>query len=515
MEITSTRYVAALAPQLLGLLVTSIIIYALARLPSYYQKIQLWRKYCSSHIKFSREAGQGKYLWLEDPWSKSRNYWLCKHVAIKHVFSRSAIQETDHRAGFDWFHFAGWEIPTTDNRYKKTVRTADSTVHRELAKSKLSSLLDSVRRVGFSEIDRYKKAVGKEGKHVSLHTLMYRLGYNVNCIGIFGPDLDHVKTRVILQNFTEHQHMMFHCFNWPLPLWLTSRVVPGARKTVKARVELFNQLLEWYNAGGVATASSEMQAVVKVFEDAGTSPDIGSKFMNMMMIAFLANTPETLGWLFTHLVQSPKLLEKVRAECDAVGDVEPTAPFLKLTPHLYSALFETCRLYVFTGTPATVVKPTRLPGMGDHLFLPGDILHSMGQSAAFDVDVYGEDAKFWKGHRFVGEGESLLKYDLTFGIGRSPCPGRNFAIAELCLIATRMVQTFDFADPMITERLRFDDPDFIVRKPMPEKTVDIIDLDGKVYRVIHPGNGSDQGPPGMTAANTPACDFACKLTPRE
>lgn len=68
-----------------------------------------------------------------------------------------------------------------------------------------------------------------------------------------------------------------------------------------------------------------------------------------MMIAFLANTPETLGWLFTHLVQSPKLLEKVRAECDAVGDVEPTAPFLKLTPHLYSALFETCRLYVFTG----------------------------------------------------------------------------------------------------------------------------------------------------------------------
>lgn len=88
--------------------------------------------------------------------------------------------------------------------------------------------------------------------------------------------------------------------------------------------------------------------------------------------------------------------------------------------------------------------------MGDHLFLPGDILHSMGQSAAFDVDVYGEDAKFWKGHRFVGEGESLLKYDLTFGIGRSPCPGRNFAIAELCLIATRMVQTFDFADPMVS-----------------------------------------------------------------
>ncbi|KAK8175091.1 cytochrome P450 [Phyllosticta citrichinensis] len=448
---------------------------------------------------------------------------------------RSAIQETDHRAGFDWFHFAGWEIPTMDSRYKKTVRNADSTVHRELAKSKLSSLLDSVRRIGFGEIERYKTAVGNEGKHVSLHTLLYRLGYNVNCIGIFGPVLDHVKTRVILQNFTERQHEMFNCFNWPLPLWLTSLVVPGARHTVKARKQLFDQLLSWYNTGGVAIASQEMQAVVRVFEEAKTSPDVGSKFLNMMMIAFLANTPETLGWLFTHLIQSPKLFGIVRAECDAVGDIDGTAPFLKLTPHLYSALFETCRLYVFTGTPATVIKPTTLPGMGDHVFLPGDILHSMGQSAAMDVQVYGEDAKFWKGHRFVGEGEHLLKYDLTFGIGRSPCPGRNFAIAELCLIATRMVQTFNFSEPMVTERLRFGDADFELRSPKPERNVDIIDLDGKVYRIIHPGNGSDRGkshtrsipplgasltmggfagPPGMTAANTPENDFARKLTPR-
>ncbi|KAK7558996.1 cytochrome P450 [Phyllosticta citricarpa] len=493
MEATSTRYIATLMSQLLGLLVTSILFFGLSRLPGWLRKLDTWQKYCSGHIKFSREAGEGKYLWLEDPWSKNRNYWLCKHAAIKYVFSRSAIQEIDHRAGFDWFHLAGWEIPTTDSRYKKTVRNADSTVHRELAKSKLSSLLDSVRRIGFGEIERYKAAVGKEGKHVSLHTLLYRLGYNVNCIGIFGPDLDHVKTRVILQNFTERQHEMFNCFNWPLPLWLTSLVVPGARQTVKARRQLFDQLLSWYNAGGVATASQEMQAVIRVFEEAKTSPDVGSKFLNMMMIAFLANTPETLGWLFTHLVQSPKLFATVRAECDAVGDVDGTAPFLKLTPHLYSALFETCRLYVFTGTPATVIKPTTLPEMGDHVFLPGDILHSMGQSAAMDVQVYGEDAKFWKGHRFVGEGEHLLKYDLTFGSGRSPCPGRNFAVAELCLIASRMVQTFDFSEPMITERLQFDDADFELRSPKPERSVDIIDLDGKVYRIIHPGNGSDRG----------------------
>lgn len=63
--------------------------------------------------------------------------------------------------------------------------------------------------------------------------------------------------------------------------------------------------------------------------------------------------------------------------------------------------------------------------MGDHVFQPGDILHSMGEAAALDSEVYGEDARVWKGHRFVGVGgdglggDGLLRYDLTFGIGRS------------------------------------------------------------------------------------------------
>ena len=236
--------------------------------------------------------------------------------------------------------------------------------------------------------------------------------------------------------------------------------------------------------------------------------------MTVMMIAFLANTPETLGWLFTHLTQAPELLKAVRAECDALGDSYINANFKQATPLLYSAFFETFRHYVFTGTPATVIKPCKLPGMGDHVFQPGDILHSMGEASAMDVEVYGPDARLWKGHRFVGEGEKLLKYDLTFGIGRSrkshlvvkngrhadrsstsACPGRNFAIAELCMLAARMIQTFDFSDFSVTEHLPFEDGDFDVRNPVPAPVpkVDVIDLDGKVKSIIHPRNRSDHG----------------------
>lgn len=90
-----------------------------------------------------------------------------------------------------------------DSKYRTTVRNADQTVHGRLAKSRLASLLDTVKDIGYSEIQRFREAVGKDGKVVSLHTLMYRLGYNVNCIGIFGPQLEHVATRVVLQTFTE------------------------------------------------------------------------------------------------------------------------------------------------------------------------------------------------------------------------------------------------------------------------------------------------------------------------
>ena len=162
-----------------------------------------------------------------------------------------------------------------------------------------------------------------------------------------------------------------------------------------------------------------MKAIVAVFGNAESPPDVGSKFLNMMMIAFLANTPETLGWLMIYIIQAPELFKVIKAECDALGESMVTVNFKSATPHLYSAFFETFRMYVFTGTPATVTKACTLPGMGDHVFQPGDILHSFAEACAMDVEIYGSDVEYWKGHRFIGEGEALLKYDLTFGLGRS------------------------------------------------------------------------------------------------
>lgn len=64
---------AGIFPMILnGLLVTgllSLVWHGIVRLPGWARKLQTWRKYCSSHTQFSLEASQGKYKWLEDPWS--------------------------------------------------------------------------------------------------------------------------------------------------------------------------------------------------------------------------------------------------------------------------------------------------------------------------------------------------------------------------------------------------------------------------------------------------------------
>lgn len=67
------------------------------------------------------------------------------------------------------------------------------------------------------------------------------------------------------------------------------------------------------------------------------------------------------------------------------------------------------------------------------------------------------------------------------------------------MLAARMVQTFDLTGMHITQRVRFEDGDWDVGRPVAfasqsmEGKVDIIDLNGAVKTIVHPGNASDCG----------------------
>lgn len=63
----------AVAPQLASSFLTAAVLflffYAVVRAPVWLLKFKRWQAYCASHSEFSRQAGEGKYKWLEDPWS--------------------------------------------------------------------------------------------------------------------------------------------------------------------------------------------------------------------------------------------------------------------------------------------------------------------------------------------------------------------------------------------------------------------------------------------------------------
>lgn len=67
------------------------------------------------------------------------------------------------------------------------------------------------------------------------------------------------------------------------------------------------------------------------------------------------------------------------------------------------------------------------------------------------------------------------------------------------MLAARMVQTFNFSQPHLTNRLRFEQGDWDVGKRIhlaaddDDGPVQIIDLDGTIRSIIHPGNASDHG----------------------
>lgn len=64
-------YYPAVNKAAVALGILAILYYTLAVLPRWVQKVRTWREYCASHTKFSLEAGQGRHLWLEDPFSRT------------------------------------------------------------------------------------------------------------------------------------------------------------------------------------------------------------------------------------------------------------------------------------------------------------------------------------------------------------------------------------------------------------------------------------------------------------
>lgn len=78
---------------LIALSALTILSFAATALFGWLRKIRIWQRYCSSHSKFSLEAGQGHHLWLEDPFSR-----MCEAAAACQELCRYCVLTLETRS---------------------------------------------------------------------------------------------------------------------------------------------------------------------------------------------------------------------------------------------------------------------------------------------------------------------------------------------------------------------------------------------------------------------------------
>ncbi|MFV8753325.1 cytochrome P450 [Nannocystaceae bacterium ST9] len=193
---------------------------------------------------------------------------------------------------------------------------------------------------------------------------------------------------------------------------------------------------------------------------AGVDDDRRGRIQTAVLWAAHANTIPAAFWTLAQLLREPAALASVRAELDAIAgpaDAEGRPPPLPLATldrlrMLDSAVREALRLSSGSLTVRKVTEPFRLTTrVGEFELRRGDRVCLAPWLTHHDPEIFAEPDRY-RFDRFFSEtgveqfhkrGERVGFALMPFGAGRSMCPGRFFAIAEIKLLVALMLARFD------------------------------------------------------------------------
>lgn len=171
-----------------------------------------------------------------------------------------------------------------------------------------------------------------------------------------------------------------------------------------------------------------------------------------------ANTIPAAFWALAQVLRSPEALAALRAELDAVvGPVGPELPELPVATLdrlvlLDSAVREALRLSSGSLTIRKVTEDCELDTrVGRFALRKGDRVCLAPWLTHHDPEIFEDPARY-RFDRFFAAGEVKQFYKrgervgfalMPFGAGRSMCPGRFFAIAEIKLLVALMLSRFE------------------------------------------------------------------------
>lgn len=283
-------------------------------------------------------------------------------------------------------------------------------------------------------------------------------------------------------NVTKHFIWLLRLMN-SLPAWLAVKMNPDIAVFVEWRARLSDQAraiyAEQHQQARMDKDGNEEQKEVKEKENQPRPKTIFHGIMQadlppaektadrladeafVLLVAGAETTARTLCVILCHLLSSPSVLARLRAELDPVmkeaaagGQAQqpqlPPSRILEELPLLKAVVQEGTRLAEPVTNRQILVAPEEDlvcgSGSGGEIVIPrGTPVSQTFRDVLLDPEIFPEPRKFDPDRfaRAAEQGVRLDKYLVSFSRGGRSCAGINLAYAELYLTVAALVGSFD------------------------------------------------------------------------
>jgi len=304
-------------------------------------------------------------------------------------------------------------------------------------------------RAAVDEYEIYLDGVVARGEPLSLDLAMSHLTADIICRSVFSTSLDSRVAHEVFEDFTVFERSVAQVDILRLitePAWSNPPQPPEVLTACRRIRGHLGTLVDTHLSPDAGYNDIASAVIASVDEDSG-EPFAREELIDQLGVFFLAGhetTASVLTWVFYILAQQPTVLERLRAEVDAVvGEGDVTFEHIRQLPYVRAVFRETLRLYPpITFLPrvaleAASVGPRRLR-RGALVMISPWTLHRHSR--------YWDEPHAFRPERFLPENEDSIQPGtyIPFGSGPHTCVGAGFALAESILIIARLARRFDF-----------------------------------------------------------------------
>ncbi len=324
--------------------------------------------------------------------------------------------------------------------WQKQRRLAQPAFHKK-------HLEDMFNVMGQTALDYFNKLETKRGTEIDIAREMMEVTAKIALKALFSDNSEE-DMNAVYESMTDAQRYVSDLLNNPLARFTFK--LNGRKKRFKKDLAVLDEVV----LNSIAKRRKDTQKypdLLQMMMDAtyeDSNDQMNDQQLRDEMITMFSAGHETsanaLAWTLHILAERPDVVAKMREEIKAVcGDQLPTFQELRQLTYVRQVIDEGMRLYPpVWGVSRTAIKDDEYRGVK---IAKDDVVFCLIYNAHRREDLY-ENAETFDPERFTPEKvKEMPKMSyLPFGGGPRFCIGNMFALMEMQLILTGLLQRFDF-----------------------------------------------------------------------